>query len=378
MKEVKYLPCELAVLNIFMKRCVIMSSEPWNWIPQFDDHSIMIIDPNSPESRLQYLLDRSDYSILVADNTISERNGGNYQNERVLWYTSGTTGDSKFYGFSQEQIDIMAKVICDTYELGNNDRYFSMMPLWHGHGQGFYWATRSINCEIEFGSIKNRKKIEQFQPTFITAVPGMMNVLSKIDLHHVRFLRSASSALPDRTYSMLKQKFNVPVIEAFGMTEALSHCFTNPLRGPHKIGSIGKPDGIQAKIDSEQHLWIQGSCVFKAGWIDTGDLASVDNDGYFTLLGRHQDQINVNGIKINPLSIENKLYEKFLDIEEIAIFGEERLHCVYTGNVSQQDIVDTLLQFGSHCRPVLLEQVEHIPKNAAGKISRTLLQQLYV
>lgn len=360
-----------------MKRCVIMSSEPWNWIPQFDDHSVMVIDPNSPKSRLQYLLDHSDYSVLVDDNTISERNGGNYQNERVFWYTSGTTGDSKFYGFSQEQIDIMAKTICNTYELNSNDRYFSMMPLWHGHGQGFYWATRSIGCEVEFGSIKNREKIERFQPTFITAVPGMMNVLLQLDLHHTRFMRSASSALPDRIYNMLKQKFNTPVIEAFGMTEALSHCFTNPLRGPHKINSIGKPDGIQAKIDSEQHLWIQGPCVFKTGWIDTGDLATVDDDGYYRILGRCTDQINVHGVKIDPLSIERQLSNQFPEIEECAVFGKNRLKCIVSGDVDLNRIKNFLFSLGQQCNPQTMIRLDSIPKNANGKISRSLLDSMY-
>ena len=95
-----------------MKRAVLCVYNPQDYIDQLQDYSIMIINPDSPESRNQYLLTKSDYSLLITANGEQHRNGQNYPNERLFWYTSGTTGDSKFCSFTQEQIDLLSVKIC--------------------------------------------------------------------------------------------------------------------------------------------------------------------------------------------------------------------------------------------------------------------------
>lgn len=251
------------------------------------------------------------------------------------------------------------------------------MPLWHAHGNGFYWATRLAGCETQFGSIRDKEKIERLQPTFVTSIPDMMSVMMRLDLQTLRFVRTASSAMPTRMFTELSQRFDVPVIEAFGMTEALSHCFTNPLHGEQRIGTVGLPSGIEACID-DGHLMIKGPCLFRDGWYDTGDLAEQDEKGYYRILGRSRDQINVRGIKINPLSIENQLYECFPEISEVAVFGKDQLKCVISGDVDLEKISVFLCSLGSHCRPKILRNVDTIPKNNNGKISRSELDNLYI
>lgn len=336
----------------------------------------MVINLDAPEARYNYLLDNSDYSLLVTDSGVIERGGKDYPNERVFWYTSGTTGDSKFYSFTNEQVDRMAQTICKAYDINSNDRYFGVMPLWHAHGNGFYWATRLAGCEARFGSIQDQSEIETFQPTFMTSIPDMMSALIRMDLQNLRFVRTASSAMPIRIYQELRQRFNIPVIEAFGMTEALSHCFTNPLYGEQRIGTVGLPDNIQIRID-DQHLWIQGPCTAAQNWIDTGDLAEHDDNGYVRILGRHVDRINVRGYKIDPLSVERQIYDRFEEITECAVFGQYRLKCVYVGQTDPVEIADFLTSLGSACRPRLLHKLEEIPKNTNGKISRSILDQLF-
>lgn len=357
-----------------MKRCVIASREPWRWIPQFDDYSVMIVNPDAPKSRYQYLLDNSDYSVLVTDSELVVRDGGDYPNERVFWYTSGTTGDSKFYGFSDAQVKQMAQTICRDYNITADDRYFGIMPLWHAHGQGFYWATRLAGCETQFGTIRDKSKIESLQPTFVTSIPDMMSVIMRLDLNTLRFVRTASSAMPTRLFNDLQDRFGVPVIEAFGMTEACSHCFTNPLSGPQKIGTVGLPSGIDAKID-DGRLMIRGPSVFRPGWFDTGDLAECDEDGYYRILGRSRDRINVRGIKVDPLSIENQLYNQFPELQECAIFGDSSLKCLYVGNLNEELIKKFLISMGQHLTPKYLCRVDEIPKNNSGKINRRDLEK---
>ena len=357
-----------------MKRVVIAVKKPWEVIPQYPDHSIMIVDPSTPDRRYQYLLDRSDYSILHTDQGLVQRGGGDYPNERIVLYTSGTTGDSKFYGYSQSQLDHVCDTIIKSYQLTDQDRYFGIMPLWHAHGNGFYWATLRAGVHCAYGAPTDIKKMEQFQPTLITAVPRILKAILPLDLKHLRFIRSASAPLPDSLYCQLRAKFNVPVIEAFGMTEACSHCFTNPLLGPQRMGTVGQPSGIEAKIDADQHLWIRGPSVHLPNtWIDTGDLAEVDAEGYYSIQGRSVDQINVDGIKVNPHSLETQCLAEFPSIEQIVVYGIDRVRVQYVGSVPPDQVAAWFRSQGTHCRPELCESVEQILDNDLGKVSRAWL-----
>jgi acyl-coenzyme A synthetase/AMP-(fatty) acid ligase len=294
----------------------------------------------------------------------------------VLWYTSGTTGDSKFCSFTQNQIDLLATKICRAYNITANDRYVSVMPLWHAHGQGMFWAAQAAKCETSFVTVKDIKTMPDHGPTFITAIPDLLKVIDKLKFDHLRFIRSASAALPNDLYNNLKSQYHVPVIEAFGMTEALSHCFTNPLNGEQRIGTVGLPDGVEADVVDGQ-LYIKGPTVFCSDWHNTGDLASVDNDGYYTILGRHRDQINIRGIKLNPLSLENQLKSSIVNIGECVVFGNTSLKCLYTGDCDPAEIKQFLNAIGTYCNPQVLEQVEIIPLSPSGKISRSWLEKQY-
>lgn len=359
-----------------MKRAVLCVVDPQNYIPKLDDYSIMIINPNATPARNQYLLSNSDWSLYITDTEEKYRDGGDYPNERVYWYTSGTTGDSKFCSFSQAQLDNMAKTICSSYKLTANDRYVSVMSLWHAHGQGFYWATKQTGCEVSYLSVKELRQLPKYSPTFITAIPDLLRVVGELDFdNNLRFIRGASAALPEDVYKQLHDKFNIPVIEAFGMTDAMSHCFTNPLEGKQRIGTVGLPDGIDARIVNGQ-LEIRGFNVAYNGWINTGDLADQDEVGYYRILGRSKDQINVKGTKLNPQSLEKQLLEAIPGLTECAVFGTDRVKCIYVGECNQDAIVKFLITLGNHCRPIVVDQVEEIPLTS-GKVSRTLLNSLY-
>lgn len=359
------------------KRAVICVTDPWKHLDQFSDHSIMIVDPNGPPARKQYLLDSADWSVMLDDRGISYRDGRDYPEEFMVMYTSGTTGDSRLCGFKKNQVDLVIDRMIKDYELTSNDRYASIMPIWHGHGLLFMLATRTAGVETIHTHIRNTDEIEKFQPTFVTAIPDIAKLFSKLDLKNLRFVRTASQALPDATFHMLHEKFRVPVVEAFGMTESCSHCFTNPLRGKQKPGSIGLPSGIEARIDQQQHLWLRGPQAYYSDWFDTGDLASQDDEGYFKILGRSIDRINVRGYKIDPLSIENHLYNQFPELQECAVFGRDWLKCLVVGDVSLPQVKKFLESLGGACRPRFLESIDVIPKNANGKVSRTLLDQMF-
>lgn len=359
-----------------MKRAVLCVENPQDYIPQLNDYSIMILNPNATPTRNQYLLSKSDWSLLITADEEKYRDGADYENERALWYTSGTTGDSKFCSFTQDQLDNMAQTICRAYNLSSNDRYVSVMSLWHAHGQGFYWATNLAGCERNFITAKDIRSMPTYHPTFITAIPDVLKVIADLEFNSLRFIRSASAPLPDELYSILQNKFKVPVVEAFGMTEACSHCFTNPLHGEQRMGTIGLPDGIEARID-EGHLLIRGPNLSIPDWFDTGDLADQDDQGYYRILGRSRDQINVKGSKLNPVSLERQLLEAVPGLQQCVIFGQTRVKCLYVGSCTPREIQNFLMTLGKHCRPTVVKSVESIPLSPAGKISRTLLNEQY-
>jgi acyl-coenzyme A synthetase/AMP-(fatty) acid ligase len=360
-----------------MKRAVICVADPENYIEQVSQHmSVMVINPATNRSRLKYLLDNSDYSMLITESGVELRDGGDYGVEQALWYTSGTTGDSKFRSFTRTQLDHVAVTICRSYNITENDRYLSVMPLWHAHGQGMYWAARHVGCEIKYISPADLKYAVNFSPTFVSAIPDVLHLMMRQQFPDLRFVRSASSALPDQLFYNLQTWSGVPVVEAFGMTEAGSHCFTNPLQGEQRVGTVGLPDGVEAQIvDSVLH--IQGAGVFQSGWYNTGDLAEQDAAGYYRILGRVQDRITVRGYKLDPVSIENQLYSLLPNIGEVVVFGKDIVMCIYTGDVDNSLVRQTLISIGAMCNPKFLQRVEAIPKNTAGKTSRAMLQGLY-
>lgn len=360
-----------------MKRAVICVNDPENYIGTVSRHmSVMVVNPATNASRLKYLLDNADYSTLITQEGVEYRAGGDYGNEQALWYTSGTTGDSKFRSFTRAQLEHVAMTICRSYNITDNDRYLSIMPLWHAHGQGMYWAAQYTGCEIKYATAMDLKNKITFSPTFVSAIPDVLRVMMRQQFPDLRFVRSASSALPDQLYYDLCKWARVPVIEAFGMTEAASHCFTNPLTSEQRIGTVGLPDGIEADI-VDGVLHIQGPAVFQQGWYNTGDLAEQDERGYYRILGRVVDRITVKGYKLDPLSIENQLCNQLPDIGEVAVFGDNAVMCVYTGDVDESVVRQQLIKIGVQCNPRFLQRVNTIPKNTAGKVSRSMLQDIY-
>jgi acyl-coenzyme A synthetase/AMP-(fatty) acid ligase len=360
-----------------MKRAVICVANPWDYISKYENqYSIMVLNPASTAERNRYLLDNADWSVLVTDDNEQYRDGNDYPNEKLFWYTSGTTGDSKFCSFTQAQVDHVANKMIEAYDLTSNDRYVSIMPLWHAHGQMLYWVSQKLNMETTFLPITKLSSLHTYHPTFLSAIPDILKAAMKQNLDSLRFVRSASAALPTQLYTIMKDTFQVPVLESFGMTETCSHCFTNPLHGEQRIGTIGTPSGVEAKIENG-HLFVKGIAVAHSGWFDTGDLVEQDTAGYYKILGRVQDRINVRGFKLNPLNLENQIREALPELKELAIFGTDTVKCVYSGPYTDRQIFDELNKLGQYCRPSIVKQLVEIPKNNSGKISRSLLNSIY-
>ena len=357
------------------KRAVICVQHPELIIPQLPDYSIMIVDPKEADSRKKYLIDNSDYSLLITDTGEKYRDGADYPNERLFWYTSGTTGDSKFCSFSQDKLDYSVDQMIKFFSFTANDRFVGLMPLGKSHGDLLYWTMERVNCERRYLSVKNIRSVSDYNPTFLSATPTILKSILRFNFEHLRFIRCASAPLSHNLYQTFKEHFNTHILAACGFTEACGLSMCNPF-GNETWDTVGKPTGYEARVN-QGHLEIKGPNVFVDGWYDTGDLAEQDSNGNFRLLGRSKDQINVKGVKLNPLSLESQLIDNIPAAGEVVIFGKDSVKCLYTGSVDPVKIKTFLKGLGQYCWPTVLEHVDEIPRTEIGKISRNFLNTLY-
>ena len=263
----------------------------------------------------------------------------------LVLHTSGTTSRPKIVPLRQRNLACSAVGIAESLRLTSADRSLNVMPLFHIHGllAGLLAplsAGGSVAATGGFDAFRFFSQLRTLQPTYYTAVPTMHQmVLARSPRHAgaarcagLRFVRSSSASLPSSVLDALRQLFDVPVIEAYGMTEATHQMCANPLPpGVAKVRSVGRPTGIELAILNEAgraqlagtrgEVSIKGPTVidgyennpaadeaaFTNGWFRTGDEGYLDGDGYLFLTGRLKEQINRGGEKISPLEVDEVL-----------------------------------------------------------------------
>jgi acyl-CoA synthetase (AMP-forming)/AMP-acid ligase II len=268
------------------------------------------------------------------------------QNEIALvLHTSGTTSRPKIVPLTHSNLCASARHIAETLELTPKDRCLNVMPLFHIHGLAAavlssLYAGGSVVCTPGFVGARFFDWLAEFRPTWYTAVPTMhRRVLSRASANRttvstapLRFIRSSSAALPRATLEELERTFGVPVIEAYGMTEAAHQMASNPLpplsRKPGTVGRAAGPeitvldtDGLPLPAGERGEIAISGpnvtsgyvrnpsanAAAFAGGWLRTGDEGVIDEDGFITILGRLKELINRGGEKISPLEVDDAL-----------------------------------------------------------------------
>ena len=258
-------------------------------------------------------------------------------------YTSGTAALPKLVLLTHTNICTAANAIRDAVELDGSDRCLSVMPLFHIHGLSAVFASlaagASVACMEEFSAAAFFQFVEEFCPTWYTAAPAIHRViLEEAPRRHaapsgLRFVRSASAAMPRRLHEDIERVFGVPVIEAYGMTEAGPQISSNRLEPSNmRAGSVGRAAGPEIAIRGEAgmlppgqvgEIVIRGPNVirqygglpdggddpFFEGWLRTGDLGYLDQDGFLFITGRRKEIINRGGEKISPREVEELLLE---------------------------------------------------------------------
>ena len=336
----------------------------------------------------------------------------------LVLHTSGTTSQPKIVPLTHTNICTSACNHGVALELGENDRCLNVMPLFHSHGLiisvlSSLLAGASVVCTPGFCASKFFEWVEDFRPTWYTAVPTMHQaVLARTALHRgviarcpLRFIRSASAPLPPQILAKLESVFNVPLIESYGLTETTASITSNPLPPrERKAGSVGVAVGAEVVIMDEAgnlllpgetgEIMIRGATVmqgyknnpaantsaFTHGWFRTGDQGFLDPDGYLFLTGRLKELINRGGEKISPREVEEVLIAHPAVAQAVifavphARLGEEiaaavvlRQNTLATDGDIRQFAATRLAAFKVPRRVVI---VDEIPTGPTGKLQR--------
>jgi acyl-CoA synthetase (AMP-forming)/AMP-acid ligase II/thioesterase domain-containing protein len=347
--------------------------------------------------------------------------------EALVLHTSGTTARPKIVPLAHRHLLASARNVAASLELRSSDRCLNVMPLFHIHGivaalLSSLWARGSVVCAPGFHQVRFFEWLDELEPTWVTAVPTMYQSLLErvrrdprlVERHSLRLLRSSSAPLPIPVLEALEEAFQVPVLEAYGMTEAAHQMASNPHPpGIRKPGSVGRPAGPEIQILDEAgeplsagrvgEVAIRGENVFDGyeanpdanaasftqGWFRTGDQGQIDEDGYLVLLGRLKEIINRAGEKVSPLEVDEVLL-RHPDVAQAVTFampderlGEEVVAAVVPRSGVTLDareiqyfVAQTVAPFKVPRRIVV---VEEIPKGATGKVQRlSLADQLDV
>jgi acyl-CoA synthetase (AMP-forming)/AMP-acid ligase II len=259
----------------------------------------------------------------------------------IVLSSSGTTGTPKVIPISTGQALITAGHVAENLRLTTDDRGFNPLPLFHINAEvvGLLSSLVSGSTLVladRFHRTGFWQTMAQHSITWINAVPAIVTLLTELVPGEsvppfTRLVRSASAPLAPSAMRSFEEVTGLPVVETYGMTEAGSQITANPLDGPRKPGSVGLPVGVELRIaDSasaaDDGLRVVGEVELRGpsvitpaqdhrnalrfspdGWLRTGDLGSIDADGYLFLAGRTDDVINRSGEKIFPRHIEETL-----------------------------------------------------------------------
>ena len=345
----------------------------------------------------------------------------------LVLHTSGTTSRPKRVPLTHGNLVASVRNVVETYRLTPDDVSPCVMPLFHVHGLvASLLATLASGGTVvvppRFNALNFWNVVRDSGATWYTAVPAMHQaLLSRArgnegrgrdpSLYQgLRFIRSCSAALPPAAMLEMEERFGVPVLEAYGMTEASHQMSSNPLPPGNRVpGTVGCGTGVSVAImdkgGSLQHSGVRGEVViqgpnviqayednpeanaisFARGWFRTGDEGVLDSGGYLTLLGRIKEIINRSGEKISPQEIDEALMSHPAVAEAVAFgvphptHGEEpSAAVVLQGSATQAELI-------RHCRdrladfkcPRVIHIVDQIPRTATGKVQRRLVAETF-
>ena len=341
-------------------------------------------------------------------------------------YTGGTTGVSKGVMLTHRNLSCQVQQLTSWFSglIDGEEIFIGGLPFFHIFG-----LTTTLNFPVAMGAAivlvpkpqgaQLLEAIRKFRPTFSPLVPtmyiSMMHdpAIEKTDLSCIKGLFSGSAPLPVEVIREFERRSGAVIAEGFGMTESSPVTHINPFDGgPRKAGSIGVPisntearivdlaDGVtEMPVGQVGELVIRGPQVMKGylnnpdatqealadDWLHTGDIAKMDEDGYFYIVDRKKDMIISGGYNVYPRDIDEVLYEhpKVQDACSIGIPHAHRGEAVKAfvvlkegESATEQELIDFCSgKLAKYKWPVAVEFREELPRSTVGKILRKDLRE---
>ena len=339
-----------------------------------------------------------------------------------IMYTSGTTGLPKGVVHSHNSsIWALITFIAST-DLRDGDRYLVALPLFHVGSLvpvtlNVYWGVTSIVMR-EFDPVRAWELIPEERITCSLLVPAMLNFMSQVtdiaqyDYSRLRWIQSGAAPLPEnliRTYA----DWNIEVHQIYGLTECCGPaCVINAENALKKIGSTGRvffhtegrvvnENGGDCSPGEQGEIWLKGKhimleywnkpdataeAITTEGWLRTGDVATIDEDGFIYIQDRIKDMIISGGENVYPAEIENVILTH-PGIIEVAVIGQPSSKWGESpfAIVVRKDETVTEGDILNHCDgklarfklPKGAEFIDIIPRNANGKVLKRELREKY-
>lgn len=341
----------------------------------------------------------------------------------VIHYTSGTTGQPKGAMLSHKNLLAAIDSNTDVIKISYRDKILVFLPLFHVFTFVVcILATFSHGTHIVLlNSVKPFKRvisaILRYRINILVGVPQVFSALVNANIpwffraiNPIRVCVSGGAPLSVEVFREFQQKFRIPLLEGYGLSETTGGVCVNPLEGPQKPLSIGPPiKGVQVKIIDEDDLELgvneigelliradnvmvgyynqpeETQHVLKDGWLYTGDMAKMDQDGYIYLVDRKKDMLIVRGMNVYPREVEAVLCSH-PNVAECAVIGvpdKQRGEAPKAIIVLKKGMSVTEKELAQFCHekiamyknPKFFEFRDELPKTPTGKIMKQLLKQ---
>lgn len=336
----------------------------------------------------------------------------------LLIYTSGSTGRPKGVMLAHHNVDAMTRSLMALNELGPDDHCLLFLPLFHANALfvSFLTPFRSgarLSILSKFTIDGFVDAVARWRPTFFSGVPAIYAMLvahaADADFSSVRYAYCGAAPASEELLRAAETTLGFPLIEGYGLTECTCVATTNPIRGERKVGTVGvavpgvrvevvDPDGATLASGERGEVVIKGPNVMtgylgrpdatadtvRDGWLHTGDIGILDDDGYLRIVDRIKDMIIRGGENIYPKEIENVLAgcAGVLEVAVVgapdAVLGEVPVAFVapYPGVDVDTDVLRDACyaQLAKFKVPIAFHVLETIPKNPVGKIDKPTLR----
>lgn len=342
----------------------------------------------------------------------------------LILYTSGTTGAPKGVMLSHANLAANAESVAAYLELGPEDRVLSVLAFYYAYGASvLHTHLISGACVVLAPNLLFPhlllQALSQERATGFSGVPSTYalllqhTALGEYDFPSLRYLTQAGGAMSPQLTQRLRAALPKPrLFVMYGQTEATSRIsWLPPEKLDEKPGSVGIPvqgvrwkilheDGSPAGVGDSGEVWVQGPNVMQGywgnaaatadvlaeGWLRTGDIGYLDEDGYLFLLGRRSDMIKTGAHRVHPTDVEEAIAE-MPGVTEVAVVGvEDKI----LGQAIKAFVVASDLppraeeRIKAHCRarlapykiPRHVAFVDALPRTASGKVRRVQLMEL--